>query len=664
MVKILSPKDLKGMNSEELADHIKSMRKDSKYKNAIDMKSLIAEAELLDETSEIEDFLRGKISTFQKSGTSVKAKVLASLSEEEEEPSTKKKTLKKLSVEEDDDKCEKKKTPPVSPRSRSGSGLKEEEIPDWATDKDKEKARSLLKINVRNSKKGATQDGTLLGMAKELNIPQRNKLSKEPLIWMIIQKQKSGVKKSPPPSPKRPKAKPVEVEELVEEPVEEVEEPVEEVEEPVEEVEEPVEEVEEPEPEESSEEQMESDTKGAIDNFVEKIRKKPSTKCGSEEYDALLGKGLTDLRRLLGEKKIGNTSEVQSSEHAAGLLCSLNRGNKTCDENTPCDKDKICDITTKPGVCVDKEFGWDKPEFLIYKDKYIVGSHKAINALNKKLGLNLARKPYYGENFEDRLNHRLLMKRAIEISGKEESYFQYMSPLQIRNFIEGFIISEKRSKSTLISKLKKENQKFADFDNLSIEDLKNKIRKMSPYVPEDMPREQLIEILSDLIGTDPSALDLKSDKELIADFQRALDKEKQKSIPSPSKKILPVIPSPSKKISPAIPSPSQVKQKEELKRKQEELQRQLELLRKEEEETVEEVIEPEEEEEKKELVQEDADIDEELTNIPEEEEEEKEESIEKDKIDQTLKKLMASTKIEDFGAVQKQVLQCLGMVAA
>ena len=107
--------------------------------------------------------------------------------------------------------------------------------------------------------------------------------------------------------------------------------------------------------------------------------------CGGMPYDKLLKQSLGDLKKMLESNGVRDASDVRTKEHAASLICDAEKG-KICSEDYSCGKGRVCDITTKPGVCVKQQPDEEsKMDVFKYLGRTIIGSKSAISKLQKQL---------------------------------------------------------------------------------------------------------------------------------------------------------------------------------------------------------------------------------------------------------------------------------------
>ncbi len=417
--------------------------------------------------------------------------------------------------------------------------------------------------------------------------------------------------------------------------------------------------------------------------------------CGEYNYEELLEKSLKKLQSLLKKQGV-DASSVESKEHAADLYCNLKQNdNKTCDadnkykcgdglicdvstnpgvcvdkesafkqaarlqyhgreiignkeaidklriklgiENKTCGSDNrykcedglICDISTKPGQCVDKGVAWKQPAWLQYHGRQIVGSKEAIDKLRLKLGIKEQE-----ISDEELAENKPLIKKAARISGKSKDVFKKMNTAQLQSFIEGHEIEEQRAKSKLIKQLAKAGQDPEELSDLTYEQVCERVKKMKPYVSDSMSREEMIEYISSALNRDSSEIEAWSDskverrfkklKDAVAEAEEEAEKESEEEV---IEEVLEPVKKEKKKSKPVV-----------------------------EEETVEEEEEEEAEEAEEETVEESL-----------AESKKKQEEVKRQDIEKVLSEVMAGkkgSKIEEFSEVQNKVLQCLGLVAA
>lgn len=116
---------------------------------------------------------------------------------------------------------------------------------------------------------------------------------------------------------------------------------------------------------------------------VSKKSKSPSPMCGKYDYEDLMSKKLKDLKEILEKKGVKDSSKITSKEEAVDLVCQVSQNKEFCDSDYGCSDDKVCNVSTKPGICVDSDM--KAPATLKYKGKTIIGNIEAINKLKQKL---------------------------------------------------------------------------------------------------------------------------------------------------------------------------------------------------------------------------------------------------------------------------------------
>jgi hypothetical protein len=116
-----------------------------------------------------------------------------------------------------------------------------------------------------------------------------------------------------------------------------------------------------------------------------------SKQCGGMSYDKLLKQSLTELKDILRNSGVDDPSSVRTKDHAAKLICEAEKG-KLCRDDLACDKGRVCDITTKPGVCVKREDASDKFDTFNHMGKTIIGTKTAIANLKKQLNIKSSKK--------------------------------------------------------------------------------------------------------------------------------------------------------------------------------------------------------------------------------------------------------------------------------
>ena len=164
-------------------------------------------------------------------------------------------------------------------------------------------------------------------------------------------------------------------------------------------------------------------------------------KCGEHRYVDLLEMDLKQLQELLKEKGI-DASKVNSKEKAVDLICQYEKHKRTCDEQNQYDcGDDLCNVTTSPGICVDRGQAVEEPKWITYKGHQIVGSKDAIEALQQRLGLVNREITSTAAN--------TLRPQAKEVSKRSDDELKYMSVNDLAALIEGHEIKEERRKKRI-----------------------------------------------------------------------------------------------------------------------------------------------------------------------------------------------------------------------
>jgi len=284
----------------------------------------------------------------------------------------------------------------------------------------------------------------------------------------------------------------------------------------------------------------------------------PKKDCGEYAYEDLLNKRLEELRKILAEKGIEDSADVQSVEHGADLVCSMAKHNSTCDEKNDyeCPEDMACDVSSKPGICVQKRnlnLG-ENSRMLEYKGRQIIGSKKAISALRKKLGLAKTKIPSDRDDVRGQL-----IALATQNSGKPESFFKSYTDEQLNMLLEGMELREKYAKKGMIRRLAKQyGQDKGELKAMDKEALRRKLeelRKPKTFVPVSRktpvappprvvprldPKERLIRILEEPSRIPRRKLEQKSLaqlQELAKDYD--IEPEEEKTAPVVPPRVVP-----------------------------------------------------------------------------------------------------------------------------
>lgn len=221
--------------------------------------------------------------------------------------------------------------------------------------------------------------------------------------------------------------------------------------------------------------------------------KAKSPNCGKYDYEDLMSKKLGDLQTILAKKGVEDSSLISSKKDAVDLVCQIGKNKEFCDSDFACSDDKVCNVSTSPGICVDPDFVKKSASVLEYKGKQIIGSAEAIKNLKKKLGIK--EKCNEDNDFycssgkvcdiesnkcikEDKVDssyktfdyngvkivgskdaiklfkqkvqdpdfnkaRKKLVKKAMKISSQDSSNFAGMTKEKLEKFIEGYAIQEK-----------------------------------------------------------------------------------------------------------------------------------------------------------------------------------------------------------------------------
>lgn len=221
--------------------------------------------------------------------------------------------------------------------------------------------------------------------------------------------------------------------------------------------------------------------------------KAKSPNCGKYDYEDLMSKKLGDLQSILAKKGVEDSSLISSKKDAVDLVCQIGKNKEFCDSDFACSDDKVCNVSTSPGICVDPDFVKKSASVLEYNGKQIIGSAEAIKNLRKKLGIK--EKCSEDNDFycssgkvcdiesnkcikEDKVNEsyktfdyngvkivgskdaiklfkqkvqdpdfnkarKKLVKKAMKISSQDSSNFAGMTKEKLEKFIEGYTVQEK-----------------------------------------------------------------------------------------------------------------------------------------------------------------------------------------------------------------------------
>ena len=230
----------------------------------------------------------------------------------------------------------------------------------------------------------------------------------------------------------------------------------------------------------------------------------PKQPASNLTYEELLNKRLEELKAILESKGVQNTSKVNSKEHAAFLADQVSKGG-VCSEENKCGKGLICDVTTKPGVCVDKKIIADNyVEPISLNGVKVVGTPRVLSKLQKK---------YQAVQPEEQVevqseSKKALIKKASMIIGREKSFFKSMSEEQLTNLIDGYgIVEDSSNMKNFISK--KTSVKLSKLSKLPLEELIKRASLITDEILEDAEndranREDMIELLSGWSNKPPS----------------------------------------------------------------------------------------------------------------------------------------------------------------
>ena len=190
-------------------------------------------------------------------------------------------------------------------------------------------------------------------------------------------------------------------------------------------------------------------------------------KYGKYDYEELLKKKVGELKEILKRNKI-QEADVKTSEEAADMISQISKYKQGCSEEDPCEDGLICDVDSKPGICVDSGVASKKPAWFEYNGQQFVGSTAAIENLRQMVG---------GQESKTMPADSALVAKAMKLSGKPREYFGKMNQAQLKLFIEGVDVEEKRRgglKRELITRLSEVYEKPAEsFRGMSLSDLNN-----------------------------------------------------------------------------------------------------------------------------------------------------------------------------------------------
>lgn len=412
------------------------------------------------------------------------------------------------------------------------------------------------------SKRSTNHELDLLTIATSLQIPKRTILQKNELIEKILEAEASGkvaTKVRPASVPKkRGRPKKVVIQEEVSESVEQPEEVI--PSEPVPEtVEEAVDEKVLAEQIVGTGEDAGGTTSGGASEdagassggAISSSEESSDLSYQKYNYQDLLKKRLDELRKILEKKGIKDSSNVGSVRQAANMVYNLEKNKEFCSEDNDyaCSDGRVCDASSNPGVCIDKNMTKNMDE-IEYKGRNIVGSKQAIKALKRQLNLrseecgpsnkyrcndgkvcdissnscvgkdkiaemvessdDVAMMDYEGrqiigstsaiKNLRKRLGvpkqakvspsefaRNYLIERAVLVSGKPASSFSRFSEAQLYAYLEGHGIKElKNTKKSLIKQLAREqNKRKSEFSDLDLDELQRRARLIGQNKSEE-----------------------------------------------------------------------------------------------------------------------------------------------------------------------------------
>jgi len=230
-----------------------------------------------------------------------------------------------------------------------------------------------------------------------------------------------------------------------------------------------------------------------------RTEQKEGKECGKYTYNELLDKRIDELQGILEKNGIADASGVKTVQQGADLVCQLSQNNEQCDASNDyeCSDGLVCDINTKPGVCVDKGVASNSVDWLEYNGKQIVGNKDAIKALRKELGVKKAVVDL------DDLEREDLVDRAVLISGRQPEEFNKLSIQQLTDMIEGYGIEEKR----LRHRIKGEHPELkSSVKTMSLQQLRNKASILRG-AQSARNRSEMIETLAAWTGEDPEVFE-------------------------------------------------------------------------------------------------------------------------------------------------------------
>jgi hypothetical protein len=220
-------------------------------------------------------------------------------------------------------------------------------------------------------------------------------------------------------------------------------------------------------------------------------------------YEQLLDKRLEELKEILEEKGVIDNSKVVSKEKAADLIKQLDKRGFCSDDNT-CKKGNVCDITTKPGICVKKSSVKEDEDsqFFEYNGRTIIGTKKAIDNFKKLMV------PPSDEDIDDPTERKKLLKKATLISSRDRKLFENLSNQQIKELLEGYGIEENPSAMKKFI-AKKTPLKKQQLSKMPIEELIKRANLINQQFLEDIEnnledRDEMIEFISAWTNRPPS----------------------------------------------------------------------------------------------------------------------------------------------------------------
>jgi hypothetical protein len=171
---------------------------------------------------------------------------------------------------------------------------------------------------------------------------------------------------------------------------------------------------------------------------AERVKDKKVKSCGSFSYEKLLKKRLDELREILKEKGVKDSSNMKK-EKMVDIICQSEEGG-LCNTDFSCNNPNFtCNLSTKPGICVNEEFNSKYGENSYeYKGNKIVGSKQAIESFKKYI--------------EDENERQVILQKIIELSDdvKEDNYKDKNKQelLEILN-----ALNSKETKSSLLKQI-------------------------------------------------------------------------------------------------------------------------------------------------------------------------------------------------------------------